>query len=151
MSIELLNINYNNIELLNKILKWRNDEETRNNSTNTNIITYEIFELILQKYKESYIDPIIIYLENIEVGIFTFVKNDDKIYIGININPEYRNMKIGSKALKALTKNSKKFIQTTNRIYASVKKSNLASYNLFNKYFTFLNDDNNYNYFYLDI
>uniref|UniRef100_A0A6C0H127 N-acetyltransferase domain-containing protein n=1 Tax=viral metagenome TaxID=1070528 RepID=A0A6C0H127_9ZZZZ len=150
MNLELRKIDYSNQDLLNKILDWRNDQETRTNSNNTNIITNEIFKLILQKYKESTIDPIIIYLGNVEVGIFTFVKNDDKIFIGININPNYRNMKIGSKSLKLFIESSSKF-SIKDIIYASIKKENTSSYNLFNKYFKFLNEDQNYNHFYLDI
>jgi predicted acetyltransferase len=150
MNLELRKIDYSNQDLLNKILDWRNDQETRTNSNNTNIITNEIFKLILQKYKESTIDPIIIYLGNVEVGIFTFVKNDDKIFIGININPNYRNMKIGSKSLKLFIESSSKF-SIKYKIYASIKKENISSYNLFNKYFKFLNEDQNYNHFYLDI
>jgi RimJ/RimL family protein N-acetyltransferase len=153
MNLELRKIDYSNQDLLNKILDWRNDEETRTNSNNTNIITNEIFKLILQKYKESTIDPIIIYLGNVEVGIFTFVKNIDKIFIGININPNYRNMKIGSKSLKLFIESSSKFYikDNTNKIYASIKKENISSYNLFNKYFKFLNEDQYFNHFYLDI
>jgi predicted acetyltransferase len=86
----------------------------------------------------------------VEVGIFTFVKNDDKIFIGININPNYRNMKIGSKSLKLFIESSSKF-SIKDIIYASIKKENTSSYNLFNKYFKFLNEDQNYNHFYLDI
>ena len=151
MNLELRYIDYNNKELLNNILKWRNNEETRNNSNNTNIITTDVFDIILKKYKESNIDPIIIYLDNIEVGIFTFIKNDDKIFIGININPNYRNMKIGSQSLKLLIDSSNKFLINTNKIYASIKKNNISSFNLFNKYFTFLNDDQYFNHFYLNI
>lgn len=154
MNLELRKIDYSNQDLLNKILDWRNDQQTRTNSNNTNIITNEIFELILQKYKESNIDPIIIYLGDAEVGIFTFVKNDDKLFIGININPNYRNMKIGSKSLELFIKSSTEFINkknNTNKIYASIKKDNTSSYNLFNKYFKFLNEDQYYNHFYLDI
>jgi len=154
MNLELRKIDYNNQDLLNKILDWRNDQQTRNNSNNTNIITNEIFELILQKYKESTIDPIIIYLGDAEVGIFTFVKNHDKIFIGININPNYRNMKIGSKSLELFIKSSTEFTNKTyktDKIYASIKKDNTSSYNLFNKYFKFLNEDQYFNHFYLDI
>jgi RimJ/RimL family protein N-acetyltransferase len=150
MNLELRKIDYSNQDLLNKILDWRNDQQTRTNSNNTNIITNEIFELILQKYKESTIDPIIIYLGIAEVGIFTFVKNDDKIFIGININPNYRNMKIGSKSLELFIKSSSKFF-IKDKIYASIKKENISSYNLFNKYFKFLNEDQYFNHFYLDI
>ena len=64
MNLNLKKIDYNNKFILDKILEWRNDEETRYYSNNSNIITNEIFELIINKYKESGIDPLIIYLDN---------------------------------------------------------------------------------------
>ena len=150
MNLIFKKIDYNNKELLNKILEWRNDEITRKFSNNTNIITKEIFEIIISKYKESTIDPIIIYLNNIEVGLFTFSKSNDKIFIGININPDYRNKKFGSFALKKLIEMKKELINT-DIIFAAVKKENIASINLFNKYFTFSEEINEFNYYYLDI
>jgi RimJ/RimL family protein N-acetyltransferase len=150
MNLIFKKIDYNNEELLNKILEWRNDEITRKFSNNTNIITKKIFEIIISKYKESTIDPIIIYLNNIEVGLFTFSKSNDKIFIGININPDYRNKKIGSFALKKLIEMKKELINI-DIIFAAVKKENIASINLFNKYFTFSEEINEFNYYYLDI
>ena len=143
-------IDYNNKVLLNKILAWRNDEVTRKFSNNTNLITIEIFDIIISKYKESTIDPIIIYLDNIEVGLFSFSKSDDKIFIGININPEYRNKKIGSFALKKLIEMKKELINK-DIIFASVKKENNASINLFNKYFTFKDETEEFKNYYINI
>ena len=150
MNLIFKKIDYNNKELLNKILEWRNDEITRKFSNNTNIITKEIFEIIISKYKESTIDPIIIYIDNIEVGLFSFSKSNDKIFIGININPDYRNKKIGSFAIKKLIEMKKELINT-DIIFAAVKKENIASINLFNKYFTFSEEINEFNYYYLVI
>jgi aryl-alcohol dehydrogenase-like predicted oxidoreductase len=150
MNLVFKKIDYYNKDLLNKIFQWRNDEITRKFSNNTNIITEEIFDIIISKYQESNIDPIIMYLDNIEVGLFSFSKSDDKIYIGININPEYRNKKIGSFALKKLIEMKKELINT-DIIFASVKKDNTASINLFNKYFTFKDENDNFKNFYLNI
>lgn len=143
-------IDYNNKVLLDKILAWRNDEVTRKFSNNTNIITKEIFDIIISKYKESSIDPIIMYLNNIEVGLFSFSKAGDKIFIGININPEYRNKKIGSFAIKKLLEMKKELINT-DIIFASVKKENTASINLFNKYFTLKDETDDFKNYYLKI
>ena len=132
MNLVFKKIDFNNEDLLNKIFEWRNDEVTRKFSNNTNIITKETFNIIINKYKESTIDPIIIYLDNIEVGLFSFSKSDDKIFIGININPKYRNKKIGSFALKKLLEMKKELINT-DIIFASVKKENIFSIYLFNK------------------
>ena len=71
--LKLEKIDYYNKELLDKILVWRNDKTTRQYSNNSNIITEDIFNIILNKYKESKIDPLIINYDNINVGIITFV------------------------------------------------------------------------------
>jgi RimJ/RimL family protein N-acetyltransferase len=151
INLSLKIINYNNKNLLNKIFEWRNDEKTRYYSNNSNIITYDIFEIIINKYKDSAINPLIIYLENVEVGIISFVKKDDKIYIGINIDNNFRNMKIGKNAIQYFIKNKNNFIDKKCKIYALVKNNNLSSINLFNNYFIFLNKDENFTTFYIDI
>lgn len=140
MNIKLKELNYNDNILLNKILKWRNDDETRLNSNNTNIITDEIFINILQKYKDSKINPLVIYLNEDAVGIITFIKNENKTILGININPNYRNMRIGSFALKEFIKCKNFYIDNT--VYAIVKKTNIPSILLFKKYFK-INYENN--------
>lgn len=152
MIINLKKIDYNNKNLLEKILEWRNDEETRFFSNNTNIITNEVFELIINKYKESGIDPIIIYLDNIEVGIISFVNNNNKKYIGINIDKNYRKMKIGSFALKEfINKINLENNKLNDTIYALINKENIKSIKLFEKYFNLLEEIGKFKEFYLDI
>ena len=148
MNLTLKELDYNDNNLLNKILEWRNDNETRLNSNNTNIITDTIFVNILQKYKYSKINPLIICLDDIEVGIITFINNDDRITLGININPNYRHMRIGSLALEKFTKCKNYYIGNT-MIYAIVKNNNLPSLKLFNKYFKINKNEDIYTEFYL--
>lgn len=138
---ELRFLDFKNKELLDKIFEWRNDPNTRINSNNTNIITEEIFDLILNKYKESKIKPLIAYANNIPVGILTFVESNSKIYIGININPLERSNGYGKLILKYFLDNYKNFIYQTTVIYAEVKKINIPSVNLFSKFFD-LNEEN---------
>lgn len=152
MNIELKKLNYVDQHLLNKILEWRNDENTRQYSNNTNIITPDIFNVIIKKYIESGVTPLIIYLNGIESGIISFTQNNNKIYIGINIAPKYRHMKIGSKALDLFVMNRKEWINNgINVIYASVKIDNIPSIKLFHKYFLFMDKNDLYNEFYLEI
>ncbi len=153
IQISLKKIDYNNQNLLNKILEWRNDETTRYYSNNTNMITNNMFNIILEKYKESNIDPLIIYNNNNEeIGIITFVKNntENKIYIGINISPKYRDKKIGSLALNELVINKKIYVPIK-KIYASVKKENIKSIKLFEKYFIFDKETELFKEYFLDI
>ncbi len=142
--IELEKLNFEDRELLAKILEWRNDENTRKFSNNTNFITQDIFEKIIVKYKECVVEPLMIKFENKYVGIITFVNNEDKIFIGINIDPNERGKSIGSLALDMLTKNYKKYIETTKIIYAEIKKTNIASNKLFSKYFQLENENDEY-------
>ena len=151
MSILLKELDFNDTVLLNKLLEWRNDNITRYYSNNTNIITKDIFDIILNKYKESGINPLIIYYENNEVGIITFVECNNKIYMGINISPDYRNKKIGSLALNELIRNTLIYFNNIQKIYASIKKENVSSIKLFEKYFTFSDENNIFKEYYLEI
>lgn len=142
--INLVPLNYSDNKLLENILSWRNDETTRNNSNNTNIITQEIFNKILIKYKDSNIDPLIIYKNEVPVGIISFVKSNNKIFIGINISPDYRSKNIGYESLNYLIDNANKYFESDIKIYAQVKKINIPSIKLFTKFFKCEedNDDN---------
>lgn len=139
--IELEKLNFEDKQLLSKILEWRNDENTRKFSNNTNFITQDIFDRIIAKYKECKLEPLIIKFENKYVGIITFVNNEDKIFIGINIDPNERGKNIGNLALKELIENN--FLVDT-QIYAQIKKDNLPSIKLFSKYFQLENENDGY-------
>lgn len=139
----LKNIDYNNEILLKKILDWRNNEVTRKFSVNKNIINDDIFKIIITKYKESYIQPLIIYYNDIEIGIYTFVKHEQKIFIGLNISPEYRGIGIGKKSLELLLNILKKNYKNL-CIYAQIDKLNKNSLSLFSKFFNYHSEDNNF-------
>ena len=47
--IFLETIDFKNKMLLDKVLEWRNDMDTRNNSINTSIITEDIFHNIIEQ------------------------------------------------------------------------------------------------------
>lgn len=143
MSLNLKIIDYNDKILLEKILIWRNDIITRKYSLNENIITNEIFNIIISKYKESVIQPRIIYFENLQIGIFSFVNNNGKIYVGINIDSNYRGKNIASQCLKLLLSEFEKN-NLNEKIYAQIKKNNISSIKLFEKYFNFISENDNY-------
>ena len=148
ININLIKLNYNDQKLLDLILKWRNNEDTRFFSNNTNIITPDNFNIIITKYKESEIEPIIIYNNTEPIGIISFIKIKDNIYIGINIDNNYRNKHIGSISLQKLIDNSSSFFNKNIKIYAQIKKYNIASLKLFEKFFILLNETENYKEFY---
>lgn len=142
MIINLKSLDYDNVELINQILFWRNDIDTRKNSINSEEITICTLKNILNEYKNSGIGPYIINFNDINIGIVSFVKKDH-IYIGINIDKNYRNKGIGSYVLKEILSE----LNTSNikeDIYAKIKKNNISSSKLFKKYFNFLTENNEY-------
>ncbi len=148
MVLTLDKLNFNDTYLLNKIFEWRNDENTRINSINTNLITTDIFNNIINKYKQCDICPYIIY-DNIEpIGIFTFILENEIIYIGVNISPLHRNKGNAKNALELLLQSN---ILNNKKIIAKIKKTNIPSINLFSKYFNYFSEDDLYiQYIYYD-
>ncbi len=144
MNVELSLLNYENQDIISKILEWRNEEEARNNFINTNIISKDILDIILQKYKDSNINPYIINNNNIPIGMIYFTNDNNKLYIGINIDKEYRSQGIGNISLK-LVFNILNKLNNVNTIYAKIKKSNEKSNKLFSKYFILESSDEIYN------
>ena len=149
--INLVNLDLDNQKLLEKILEWRNDNITRKFSNNTNLITPEIFEKIIGKYMESKIVPIVIYKNDVPVGIISFVNSDNKIFIGINIAPNYRGQNIGYESLNFLINNANNYFESEIIIYAQVKKINIASIKLFTKLFDLNSSDDTNILFYKKI
>lgn len=141
-------LNFEDKDLLSKILEWRNDPDTRTNSNNTNIITQDIFKIILQKYLESPIKPLVAYDNDIPIGILSFVLSNNKIFVGINIDPQKRGNNYGSKILEYFCLNYSKYIETSTIIYAEVKKTNIPSVKLFSKYFIKSEDQNENSFIY---
>lgn len=139
MSLSLQKIDYNDENLLKKLFEMRNEENTRMNSLNTEPITFDIFLKIIDKYKESNIDPFIIYIDSYPVGIISFVKNNDEIFIGINIDINFRNKGIGNQALELLLNQLKNIT-----IIAKIKKTNIGSIKLFSKYFKYYKECNHF-------
>ena len=146
MSLYLNTINYNDDSLIDDVLKWRNDINTRINSINTNIITPDGFKDVLDKYKTSPIQPYVIYYNDINVGIITFtpkLTDINSVYIGINIDPNYRNNGIARESLRILLDTLKKS-KSTIILNAKIKKSNLKSIKLFNYFFKLVGEDCDY-------
>lgn len=151
MNIYLKKLNFNDKYLLDKIFEWRNDETTRKNSINTNIITEEIFLKIIDSFKKSKIEPYIIEYNNENIGYISFSDNDDKIYIGINIDKKYRGKGLSSIALKNMLNIIKEKYTEVKYIYAKIKLNNISSIKIFSKYFNFVNDEGEYKIFYFNL
>jgi len=152
MNINLKELDFNDEKILNKIYNWRNEESARKNFINTNEINYKIFEIIIQKYKDSNIIPYIIFYDNEECGIIYFTLDNNNIYIGINIDINYRGKNIGKNAINMMLSDFQIKYSNVNKIYSKIKKTNIASINIFSKYFFYLNEDDSYiNFIYYNI
>jgi len=87
MEISLEQIDFDNKDILNKVLEWRNNIDTRNNSLNTNIIDIETFNLIIEKYKSSKYKPLIIF------GTYPLTNQDVKKSLGLCYADSSENLK----------------------------------------------------------
>lgn len=139
MSLSLQKLDYNDKNLLNKLFEWRNEENTRMNSLHTELISFDVFKKIIDKYKESKIDPFIIYLDDLPIGVISFVINNTELYVGINIDKDYRGKGIGNKSIELLLKELKNI-----KIIAKIKKTNISSIKLFSKYFKYYQECNQF-------
>jgi RimJ/RimL family protein N-acetyltransferase len=141
MDIKLIKIDYSNKNLLDKIFTWRNDPDTIINSINNNNISTEDFKKIIVSYKNSTLDPLIVFENNIEIGILSFNNNNNnKIFIGINIDKNYRSKGIGNKVIEIFCKEYKDI----HSIYAKIKKHNIPSIKIFSKFFKYYDEDELY-------
>lgn len=121
-------------EDLKDLFIWRNDEETRKASFNTDEININDHKIW---FKESLANPninifIICDKQCNKLGQIRFDKNKDTAEIDITTNPKYRNQRIGTLALCKL---SNVYINNFNvkRLVGKVKKDNIASLKAFEK------------------
>ncbi|MHB9140344.1 MAG: GNAT family N-acetyltransferase [Paludibacter sp.] len=128
--ITIRNININDKEIT---FEWTNDKITRDNSFNSQSITFEEhsawFERKLNDKNATYF---ICEVENKPASIVRFDKADEKVVIGITIAPAFRGKKL---AALFLQKSCIKYLDETNadHIYAYIKKNNKASIKSFEK------------------
>lgn len=120
------------LEDIEDLYKWRNDEETRKYSFNVDPITYEEHK---DWFLNSLSNPkrkiyIIFDKNNKKLGQIRFDKEKDWAEVDITINPEYRGKGIGSLALR---KSSQLYINNfkVEQLIAKVKKDNIASLKAF--------------------
>lgn len=113
--------------------EWANDKITRENSFNSQLITFEEhsawFERKLVDKNSSYY---ICEVNNRPASIVRFDKSDDKVVIGITVAPDYRGKKL---ATQFLQKSYKKYMKETNesKIFAYIKNENKVSIKSFEK------------------
>lgn len=112
---------------------WANDKITRENSFNSQSITFEEhstwFERKLNDKNATYY---ICEVNNKPASIVRFDKSEKQVVIGITIAPDFRGKKL---ATQFLQKTCKKYTKDTNenKIYAYIKNENKASIKSFEK------------------
>ena len=121
-------------EDLEDLFEWRNDEDTREASFNTNEIDINEHD---KWFKGSLVNPekniFIICDKNCnKLGQIRFDRKGDSAELSITINPNYRNQGIGT---LVLTKASKYYLDnfTVKKLVGKVKTSNIASLKAFEK------------------
>ena len=122
------------------IMKWRNDDVTRQMSFNQNLKQWDTFKVVFyEKYFNNYIDPLFAYLEDTKIGFVGCVSNEETepetnekvCKIGINLCPEYRGKGYGKEIIKKTIELISKQYPKMKKIIAQIKCINAASYRFF--------------------
>lgn len=115
------------------IFKWRNDPETRKNSIlNTKKISpEEHMRWFGSKVKDPNTRLYMAVSGNSKVGLMRFHIDKNSVLVGVNVNPLFRGMGIGTKIIGLAT--SRVFREIKRPIIAEVKNRNTASRKAFAK------------------
>ena len=115
---------------------WRNHPETRKKSFDTKAVKYTDHRLWFDKKLKDKRAKIYIVEngENEMVGQARFEKNsNEKIYINVNLNPDFFNKGLGSEVIKAASNNFITENPDTKEIIAEILTENIASRKAFCK------------------
>ena len=135
----LRKVNESDLELT---YKWANDEETRRNSFNSEMISFSNHKSWFdQKINNESANYFIAEIKGKPCGFIRFDTIEDQTTIGILIDKDFRGKGLASKILK---KSCENFLhEFNNKIFAYIKPTNLASCKSFEKAgFKFLEETN---------
>ncbi len=130
MNLKIRKAKLDDIDIL---FEWANDEYTRNNSFNTELIKWSNHK---KWYYQKFNNPnsfifIICSMENKPIGVVRIEKKINESVIGITLSSEFRGKGLGSKIIML---GCKEFWKTNgNDITAYIKKTNIASIRSFEK------------------
>lgn len=122
------------------IMEWRNDENTREMSFNSEIKSWDIFKNIFENnYFNNYIPPLFAYNNNNKIAFIGFICNNEVdtetnkevCKIGININSEYRGRGLGKIIIQKSIEYIKINYPLVKKIIANIKSNNIASIKVF--------------------
>ena len=139
MSITIKNVEKTDIDGM-LIMKWRNDEKTRQMCFNQDVKVWNSFKIIFyEKYFDNYVSPLFAYLDDVKIGFVGCMSNNNAdtetsetvCKIHININPEYRGKGYGKEIIKKVIDIIKNKYPAMKKIIAQIKSVNIASFRLF--------------------
>jgi RimJ/RimL family protein N-acetyltransferase len=112
-----------------KILSWRNDEQTREMSLNSEEI---VFDTHLEWFLAALASPVehlyIGILDGEEIGIVRFSQIEgDSTVVGINLNPKYRGAGLGKKILSQGIEKLRHDLADSIQVTAEIRVDNIAS------------------------
>jgi RimJ/RimL family protein N-acetyltransferase len=121
------------IEDSKDIYEWRNNEDTRFNSINTNEITWQDHcKWYLNVLSSLNVFMVIgILNDGTKIGVVRFNLHPNVAFVSINLNPSFRGKKLSSLLLLL---SIKKFLTENNLIIrAKIKRSNISSIKCFTR------------------
>jgi RimJ/RimL family protein N-acetyltransferase/endonuclease IV len=115
------------------LLAWRNDATTRKNSLSTDLVTTDVHATWFARVLKSKEHTLLIAtMDGRRVGQVRFDRLDQKLYrISITVAPEMREQGIGKYMLAAADEYAR--THAFGRIYATIKKDNIASQKIFQR------------------
>ena len=132
------------------VWKWRNNQESRSNFKESNVVTKKQHNLwyeglLRSKKNHAFVGE----YNNKQIGIIRYSsKNNSELIVSININPQFRNKGYGKKLLLLGDKEIKSIIKKNVRLVAEVKSSNIKSNKIFtNAGYRQTKKESNYNIF----
>ena len=129
------------------VYEWRNDENTRKMSLNSDFIDYDHHKSWFSNMLGSHNYVGIIGETNSEkIGIVHFRENDEEAFVSINLNPNFRGRGLSSQFLAKSLDFYLTDRQNTTRFLAEIKCDNIKSERIFknnNFAFYFNHDDVN--------
>ena len=119
-----------------RILTWRNDETTRNNSFNQKVQHWEKFQdIFYNNYFNHILQPLFVTSDNIDIAVIGFCETDhpNEFNISINVGPAYRGKGLSVPIIRLVTTYLKKLFPFVVCINAEIKASNIASIKAFSR------------------
>jgi RimJ/RimL family protein N-acetyltransferase len=124
-----------NIDDSQKILNWRNDEQTRDMSLNSEKIAFNTHQEWFLAALASPIEYLYVgILDGEEIGIVRFsLTEEDSAVVNINLNPKYRGTGLGKKLLSQGIAKLRHEFDASTQFTAEIRVDNFPSISTFER------------------